>query len=498
MKKLLSLLLCIVFVCFALVGCAEDVIGEYLDNYNTNKVTDDKIEKLNFYIVTGDSTSAEAKITVPQNINAYIKEKYHVELNVVYCTAAEYEATLSTAMNKTAEAERPDIVLITSKGMFDTMYENNNLVALNDFYNHRDFRSINTIVDRALLSASSVLDATTGTTTYFTVPNNHVIGEYKYVVIDKAMVRDTLHFSDEEIETMTTEQSLEELVEALEYYYAANGAEFTEEEYAKYVNVVTGSYADKLLLEYGVSSAEEITADSSKVNFVNVNSYPNATAEEAFSSAFGIVKHLDDEGKSNSEEKQAALDSHYTKCMKIIFALNTDAQLKNMLQYGYVGTNYRFIKNQKNENTNYIKLEKSAEVVYEMNPIYTGNLFISYYCEEIGWTETLHNDILKQNADSKTPAQKANTELSALSLSVKTADANVVLDLPKFGAVYSDVVLTWTSSNSDVAVVNEDGTLTFNNPAENTQVVITVNVSIAGVEGSKEFTVTVQALNDGE
>ena len=80
MKKLLSLLLCIVFVCFTLVGCAEDVIGEYLENYNNNKVTSNKIEKLNFYIITGDGTSNEAKITVPQNINAYIKEKYSLEL----------------------------------------------------------------------------------------------------------------------------------------------------------------------------------------------------------------------------------------------------------------------------------------------------------------------------------------------------------------------------------------------------------------------------------
>jgi hypothetical protein len=261
------------------------------------------------------------------------------------------------------------------------------------------------------------------------------------------------------------------------------------------VNVVSGTYADKLLLEYGVTSSSEITENSAKVNFVNVNSYPNATAEEAFSSAFGIIKHLDDEGKNNSEEHQAVLDKHYTKCMKIIFALNTDAQLKNMLQYGYVGTNYRFIKNNKNENTNYIRLEKGAEVVYEMNPVYTGNLFISYYCEEIGWTESLHNDILKQNADSKTPMEKGNTELSALTLGVDSADANTVIVLPKFGSVYSDVVFTWTSSNSDVAVVNDDGTLTFNNPEASTQVIITASIYIAGLEGTREFTVTVATLD---
>lgn len=487
MKKLLSLMLCIVFVCCTLVGCGQDIIGEYLENYNTNQVTDDKIEKLNFYIITGDNTSAEAKITVPQNINAYLKEKYEIELNIVYCTASEYESTLTAAMNKTNEAERPDIILINTKDMFMDLYEG--LVPLNDFYNHRDFKKINTIVDKTLLAASSVIYSADGTPTYYTVPNNHVVGEYKYVVINKAMARDTLHFSNEEIANMTTEESLEELVAAISAYYNSDScnSELTEEEFiAQYVKFVNGSYADKTLLEYNVANANEITADSSTVNFVNINSYPNATADEAFSSAFAIVKHLDD-GENNSEEKQASLDSHYTKCMKIIYALNTDAQLKNMLQYGYVGTNYRFVKNHKNENTNYITLEKGAEVVYQMNPVYTGNLFISYYCEELGWNETIHNNILKQNADAKTPAQKLAAELATFTTDTKNVDQYSVIDLPRFGSVYSDIVFTWTSSNPDVAVIGEDGNLTFIPAESETTVTVTAVLECAGVTETIEF-----------
>lgn len=495
MKKLLSLMLCIVFVCCTLVGCGQDIIGEYLENYNTNKVTDDKIEKLNFYIITGDETSAEAKITVPQNINAYLKEKYEIELNIVYCTAAEYNATLTAAMNKTNEAERPDIVLINSKELFADLHAADSFVALNDFYNHRDFKKINTIVDKTLLAASAVANSETGSTTYYTVPNNHVVGEYKYVVIDKAMVRDTLHFSNEEIATMTTEESLAELVEAISTYYDSDfcSSELSKEEFVnQYVKVVSGSYADKTLLEYNVTDASQITKDASTVNFVNINSYPNATSDEAFYSAFAIVKHLDDEG-NNSEEKQAMLDNHYTKCMKIIYALNTDAQLKNMLQYGYVGTNYRFVKNNKNENTGYITLEKGAEVIYQMNLSYTGNLFISYYCEELGWNETVHNNILKQNADAKTPSQKLAAELAAFTTDTKTVNQYSVIELPKFGSVYSDIVFTWTSSNTDVAVVNENGTLTFVQPEADSTVSVTATLECAGVTGTIEFKFKVTA-----
>lgn len=489
MKKLLSLMLCIVFVCLTLVGCGQDIIGEYLENYNTNQITDDKIEKLNFYIITGDETSAEARITVPQNINAYLKEKYEIELNIVYCTAAEYETTLTAAMNKTNEAERPDIILVNSSNLFTDLYNNDQLVALNDFYNHRDFKKINTIVDKTLLAASSVIDPANNTAAYYTVPNNHVIGEYKYVVINKSMARDTLHFSNEEIATMTTEASLAELVMAISDYYDSDSCSsaLTKEEFInQYVQIVTGSYADKTLLEYDVTDVSEITENASTVNFVNINSYPNATVEEAFSSAFAIVRHLDDVGE-NSEEKQAALDNHYTKCMKIIFALNTDAQLKNMLQYGYVGTNYRFIKNHKNENTNYIKLEKGAEVVYQMNPVYTGNLFISYYCDEIGWNETVHNNILKQNADAKTPAQKLAAEVATLSTGTKTVNQYAVVELPKFGTAYSDIVYTWVSSSPDVAVVNDNGTLTFNQLEAETTVTVTATLECAGYTNVVEF-----------
>lgn len=286
------------------------------------------------------------------------------------------------------------------------------------------------------------------------------------------------------------------MIDAIKAYYNSDActSELSEDEFvAQYVTVdfVSGSYADKLLLEYGVSSAAEITETSAKVNFVNINSYPNATAEEAFASAFAIVRHLDDVG-THTEEKQAELDSHYTKCMKIIYALNTDAQLKNMLQYGYAGTNYRFVKNNKNENTDYITLVTDAEFAYQMNPIYTGNLFISYYCEEIGWNETIHSDILKQNADAKTPAQKTAAELAVLTLA-KTANFETVINLPLHGEVYSDVVYTWTSSNTDVATVNSDGTLTFTQPEANTKVTISAVLTVAGVTVSKDFELTVTA-----
>ena len=481
MKKLLSLTLCIVFICLALVSCGQDVIGEYLPNYNTNVVTDDQIAKLNLYIITGDGTSEDAKTTVPQNINTYLKEKYRIELNISYFTEAEYSTKLAEGINNTNESARPDIVLINSSAMYDDLYNNNRLVALNtgafDFYNSRDFKKINTIVDDVLLAASADSEGT-----YYTVPNNHVIGNYEYIVIDKKMARDTLHFSNSEIQSMTTAESVAELEDAIATYFA--GASYDVEDYVKVV--ADGYYDDQTSFKY-IDLATGVKSDK-EVNYVNIKAYPNATKEEAFLSAFAIVRELGDTG-SYTEEEQAVLYNHYYACMKIIFALNDDPQLKNMLQYGYVGTNYKFITDERHENTDYIELISGPSVTYEMNPIYTGNPFISYYCDSISWNASTHNEWLKQNADATTPAQKLEAELSKLTLAVTDADCNTTVDLPLHGEYYTDVSITWTSDDANVVIDTVNGKLTFTNPDEDTVVKLTAVLSYYGSNAEKTVSI---------
>ena len=492
MKKLLSLMLCIVLVCLALVGCKQDVIGEYLPNYQTGAVTDDQIEKLNFYIITGVGTSPEAMITVPQNINTYIKEKYHIELNIHYLTEfatdsqpKSYADTVYDHLNTTVEADRPDIVLINGLDMFDKLYADNQLLSLNaapfNFYND-DFRALNKIVDPGLLAASMVDNK------YYAVPNNHVIGHYEYIVIDKAMARDTLHFSNEEIAAMTTEDSLTELKNAITAYNSDLNVN-------DYVKVITdGYYRDYETLQYVNLQSNENSEN--KVNFVNIKSYPNATKEQAFLSAFAIIKHLDDNSDPTkySEEKVAILNNHYTKCMRIVYALNNDSELKNMLQYGYVGTNYTFVTNEKHENTNYINLNKNQTVKYEMNNIHTGNPFISYYCNDISWNEATHDSWLRQNADAKTSSDKLAIESDNL-----TFDTTVIngtsLSLPVCGSDFSDVEISW-SGDGEYATI-ENGVVTFINNTENATVdaVLEATLSCEGVSLKITFKIKVQLEN---
>lgn len=569
MKKLLSTVLCIVLICFALVGCGKDIIGEYLENYNTNTVTDDEIAKLNFYII-GDEISSAAKTTVPQNINAYLKEKYKIALNIVYCTAENYEATVNSALTNTKEEDRPDIVLINNKNMFDSLYAGNNLTSLNDFYNTPAFKSINTIVDDVILAASAVYEEDAGMI-YYTVPNNHVIGEYQYIVIDKAMARDVLNTPNSKIAEMTHEGALAELKGAI----TALG-----EDPSQYIKVVSGNYNDKILLEYGVdkndvknivnikpttNSVNEVleyvvidkamavetlgyTVDALKLitdetsltelkakvtehfagaqfnmddyvkvvkgnfdnkiileygidtsavkkNFVNINAYPTATKDEAFKSAFAIIKSIGDRPGLN-EEQRAIFDNHYTDCMSIIYALNTDVELKNMLQYGYRGTNYRFVTNEKNENTNYIRLITDPSVVYKMNPIYTGNQFISYYCDEIGWNETVYNSYLRQNADAKTVTQKIVAESSEItfdSYEVENGAQIYIEDFSGYGKIYSDVTISWVAGDN-ATIDQATGKITFvNNTDAKVTAVITINMTCCGETAERVIEFKVKA-----
>ncbi len=414
MKKIFTLLLCLALLCTTLVGCGKDVIGEYLENYDTSNANKGELVKLHFYIIVGEGTSEEAKTTVPQNINTYLKEAYNIELLIHYVDEDEYDEVVLAAARNTDEDNRADIILINSYGLFTQLYNENLLVDLTDFYNDRRYKTINTLIEDNLLAASLITEQAEGSdvtsTHYYTVPNNHKIGTYKYTVINKELARDVLHFSESEIATMTSSETIQPLLEEIEKYYIATYPKaegVSEEEYIALTNAfinanvyqVSGDYEDKILLEYDVDSYSKVDDNDSTLNFVNVSQYPVASPEEAFSSAFAIVKRTTDVSGLNEEEREV-LKQYYQKSMSIILALNNDKTLRNMLQYGYVGTNYKFVKNpENNTNTNYITLN-GGEVAYNMNLYYTGNPYIAYYCNGIGWSEDIYTNTIKQNAES--------------------------------------------------------------------------------------------------
>ena len=90
MKKLLSMLLCLILACGMLVSCDEErEFGSYLPNYGDYQPEVDEKLTLNLYIITDDETADNAKDTVALNISLYTTREYNTELKVHYVTASK-------------------------------------------------------------------------------------------------------------------------------------------------------------------------------------------------------------------------------------------------------------------------------------------------------------------------------------------------------------------------------------------------------------------------
>ena len=122
MKKIISLLLCLVLAAFTFVGCRRDRIGDELDDSLKGYVKESLT--LNFYIV-GDTTNDNA--TVNARINNYTEKKFNTSLNIVYCNESDYQSTVISALTaaKAAIESGANIVRIGSALFGPRLYNKN-------------------------------------------------------------------------------------------------------------------------------------------------------------------------------------------------------------------------------------------------------------------------------------------------------------------------------------------------------------------------------------
>ncbi len=350
MKKLIAMILCLVLACGMLFSCAEDDIGKDLDKYTDYKHEVIEDLTLNMYIITDNATVANAKTTVAQMISAYTIAEYHTTLNVHYMTAAEYEANINAKINVT-DKTAANIVLITSPKMFYSLVSNNKLADLKPYLDSEKYGKLNVQIAEALLDISNVNGR------YYAIPNNRVVGEYEYLVINKQVATQVLKFAPSTLESYKSLEDAADLIEKIDDYYG-------ELSHIQYVYTVSGLYEKKAELE-------ELG------NICNVINYPRATVDMAFSSAFAVV---------NRDDK------HNERAMQMIYEINSDEYLRNLLQYGVKGTNYRI-----DDTTGEVVRIKDAENFYSMNLHYTGDIFKAYYCSELGWVKSVAENGALQN-----------------------------------------------------------------------------------------------------
>ena len=444
MKKILCLALCLIMACLALVGC-DDAIGSDLEGeggYYDRGLASSQSEPviaLDLYIITDADTSKDAvktaNATVEDRINQYIEEKYKAKLYIHYLTEAEYAATVVDAVvpgykeSANGRIAHADIVLINSASLFDQLVASDALLALDEALEMNKYGTLNADIATSLLDAARVQKGEESK--LYAIPNNRVIGEYEYLLINRSEALKH-NFSEKQLKsvgafacscgyiyypedgasvnyvngdnsktveiakgtafadiaaTVTEKISDADVVltyacpkcgsdksaySALDYTDPSSSAvaALRAEIGADNVKVVSGMYEEKKMYELG-THADELGTKF----FCNIITYPTVDKDYVFESAFAITRDT----------------VSATRCMDIIYALNHDTTLRNLLQYGVETLHYTV------EDGNIVK---NSGCPYEMNILYTGNVFTAGYCDELGWTKFADENGKKQNDES--------------------------------------------------------------------------------------------------
>lgn len=371
MRKIIALLLCLVMTCGMLVACGDPEIGKHADELKDKfYVKPEQKISLKLYMVY-DEADAGALQEVERRINAMTEADYNTKLDVVYCTAGEYDEKVLAA----ADAGENAIVLINSEALMMELYEKGAVQELTDYIlpksNGEDakYGLLNAKIASSLIGASKIEDK------LFSIPNNHLIdGEegYTYLKLDRKACEIWLNHNAEYLRGIDTPDEIADLKAELEKL------KVPADEIAEYVQEVRGSYATKAAIEKG----EKFIA--------NVIVSPTATAEDAFSGAFAVLKGTDDPKTPDLLENDA------DRAMRIIYAINMDSAFHNLLLYGIKDTNYQL-------KDGVVTRFDTENKKYYINILYAGNVFHALYCEAEGWTAEVAAYAENQNkeADAK-------------------------------------------------------------------------------------------------
>ena len=439
MNKLVCLVLCVALLCTFLVGCQDDEIGAYLEKYkDTVKDTTVTEMELDLYIIVEEGTTKTATDTVNLMINQYL-EKFSTKLDIHYLTADEYEKTATDALAFSAE-DRADIVLVTSKAMFDNLYNNRLIANITDFYdpNSSPYRSLNTQISPALLSAVTVHEDAYSQDGVkylglhkYSVPNNRIVGTYDIFKLS-IEAANYYNISKNTFDTLSADELID-LVNAKIAFDStyANGA------YER----ISGTYTD----------ITNISQDEYYVKYI----VPQLSLEEAYESVFVIarheydIRHTKDWYENTTQENRVAYTNYYDRCMQVVYEINNSVELRNLLQYGKMNTNYKF---DLQTDTIYYDKTIQADDYYRMNINYTGDIFKAYYSENLNWTADIAVDGEVQNKDAVfSPADRVEYEMGIFDLGVanNTAVSGTNLILATAGKYYTEVKVTYTVDGAE-------------------------------------------------
>lgn len=456
-KRLISLMLTIIMLfSVMLTSCSSTSDEDAVDDVNAEASR--YTTTLNMYLITEKETTDEAAAAVAEAFNKITKAKFKTQVNMYFYTEdeiydvleekiagieAEIEAEeaarkaakqrqkelkalgiteAATTAEETSDETTAEETVVNEWGLSELKYPEESsrqidIIAFTGYERYLDYidRDVLSRLDDELSSGSKKLkdyinpvfmDASKVDGSTYAIPNNHVIGEYTYLLVNKELAAKysydptdftELSFAAEFVEDVAKyEPDVTPVCGELELtnikYMSLDKdtLKFTDERsvVGAFVSATAGystrvsfrqifatrqitdqiktiqDFADKGYIKKNADPSKPFAISVMKGSRDLVNQYgdkyemivlenPMATEESLYSGMFGVTTYTKD----------------LTRSMEIVTYLNTNSELRNLLQYGIEGVNYQI-----NEDGTLTRLNKD----YMMDLGKTGNAFVAY------------------------------------------------------------------------------------------------------------------------
>lgn len=432
-RKLIVLMLCLATVftlCFAGCGKSDDT-----DTTDTEASAREAVT-LNMWLVSDKEISAETEAAVEEALNELTQAKYTTKVDLVFLTADAYFAVLDEKLTLAAENKADDVPVLVLPGEAEETEEVEETVAETfvnelgqkllrypdieehqvdivflagqELYERYASEGKLTAMDTNLNATSKVLkdyiypsflEQIKYEKSTYAIPNNHLIGEYTYLLVNKALAEKYYFDTDDLTSFAACADLIAEIGEnetgvapVLSYtdpvnlhYWLGNNEMALVASYVPTQATLgsrtvmrsifdTESFTEHMLLmqrcedkgwfaadptnteDFGVAilrGGYELIEEYSDKYAVKVLTYPTLDEETVYESMFAVT----------------AYTQNFERAMEIITLINTSTEAKNILQYGVENVHYEL-----DDDGNFVRLNED----YLMNNLYTGNEFLAY------------------------------------------------------------------------------------------------------------------------
>ena len=331
-------------------------------------------------------------------------KKYVNGVDGEYTIQLKYPEVMDTQVDVILTRNYDDFMNYASSGQLKSLKD---YIAPSGSYNR-----INKIVRADILNKFKIGDETYG------IPNNHLYsdGVYQYVAIDKSVAAQVKDFNIDNLTNdgkldysalstfMTEAANLENvlplvakesdapsvtfwgdddfsLISSSIYGDNAPTSTFANIEYTSFMYLYKkfNSVADegsKVAVSYKYFTPDEMEAASDDYYFIKTEK-PVIEKENVFESVFAVTNY----------------SVNFDRAMEFVYNLQTDEEIRTLLQYGIKGEDYQL-----EDGVLEMIKDNKDEYAYNMNPLYTGNGYITYPGEGLGMG--LWDDIKDINYES--------------------------------------------------------------------------------------------------